>query len=202
MKFMDTNVIVTTDSPFLRGSNVALVPFARQHLEDPAYLAWLNDLEVTKHLGIPTYLMPVSFDELQRYFEANAYHHSNILFAVLEEGSGRFIGTVRLSHINWVTQTAEIGVMLGDSHSRGKRYGSEMVELIVGYAFDQLNIRKLVAGSHAANKASLGCFLRLGFQKEGILREHIYIDGEYIDYVNLALFKRDYQCPAQRASGS
>lgn len=178
--------------PFLKGRKVTLVPFSRSHLEDPRYLAWLNDLEVTKHLGLPRYLLPVPFAEAERYYQANASSATDLFFAVLAEAGG-FVGTARLSRINWVGRTAEVGIMIGDRGAQGKGFASEAVSLVVDHAFRALNLRKLMAGAHAENRASLQCFLRLGFRQEGLLREHAYVDGRYVDYVFLGLFQREYQ---------
>ncbi|MCH7786633.1 MAG: GNAT family N-acetyltransferase [Chloroflexi bacterium] len=177
---------------FIAGERVYLTPFTRRHLEEPSYLRWMNDLETTKHLGLPDYLMPVSFQELESYFEQNSFSRNNAFFAVAEKSSDKFIGTLRVSHINWITRVAEIGIMLGDESVRGRGYASEMVQLAVDYAFDVLNMRKLVAGAHSENHASLRCFERLGFQQEGVFREQHFMDGRYYDIVRLGLFKRDY----------
>ena len=177
--------------PFLQGAKVTLVPFTEEHLRHPAYHRWLSDLEIAKHIGQPSYLMPVSFGELERYFHANAFQSSNVFLAVLESGS-RFVGTARLSHINWLTHAAEVGIMIGERSAQGKGLASESVELVVDYAFRTLNMRRLTAGAHVENRASLQCFLRLGFQQEGLLRQHAYVDGRYVDYMVLAMFRRDY----------
>ena len=182
-----------TLQPYIDGSRVALVPFTREHLEHPAYLRWLNDLNTAKHLGIPSYVMPVARAELERYFLTNENSTNDVFFAVIEKSTTRFIGTLRVAHINWISRIGEIGIMIGAVEARGKGYANEMVELATRYAFQTLNLRKLVAGAHVENPASLKPFLRIGFKQEGLLKEQYFIDGHYIDLARLALFRRDWE---------
>jgi ribosomal-protein-alanine N-acetyltransferase len=179
--------------PFLHGKRVELEPFTQVHLEDPAYLKWLNDLETTKHLGLPGYLMPVSFEELARYYQQNVSSKNDLFFAVIETEMQKFIGTLRIAHIDWISRVAEIGIMIGETSARGHGYASEMVQLAVNYAFNTLNLRKLIAGAHSGNLASLRSFTRLGFEQEGLFKEHYLIDGQYYDLVRLGLFQRNYR---------
>ena len=148
---------------YLESDKIYLTPFTRQHLENNNYLKWLNNLNTTKHLGLPDYMMPVSFKDLENYFEQNAFSRNNVLLAVIERETLEFIGTVRLAHINWISRVAVIGIMLGDDEKRGLGYASEMTKLIVDYAFNTLNLHKLTASAHNANLPSLKCFQRLGY---------------------------------------
>ena len=148
---------------YLEGKNIYLTPFTRDHLEMKDYWLWLNNLDTTKNLGIHDYVMPVSFEKLTEYFDNNAFKANNILFAVMEKKSNKFIGTVRVSHINWISRTAVIGILLGDLSSRGKRFASEMTRLAVDYIFNVLNLNKITASAHSANIPSLKCFRGLNF---------------------------------------
>jgi len=188
-----TAEIEPNKSVYLNGVNIYLTPFTREHLEDREYWVWMNTIDTTKHLGLPDYLMPVSFEELEEYFKQNAYSSNNILFAVVEKSSDKFIGTVRVSHINWVSRVAVIGIMLGDVSKRGRGYAAEMTKLIVEYAFGVLNLNKLTASGHSSNIASLKCFKKLGFKEEGIQRKQFFMDGKYYDLIHLGLLEKEFR---------
>ena len=104
-----------------------------------------------------------------------------------------FIGTVRVSHINWVSRVAVIGIMLGDVSKRGRGYAAEMTKLIVEYAFGVLNLNKLTASGHSSNIASLNCFKKLGFKEEGIQRKQFFMDGKYYDLIHLGLLEKEFR---------
>jgi RimJ/RimL family protein N-acetyltransferase len=60
--------------------------------------------------------------------------------------------------------TAEIEIMIAESHSRGKGLGKEAVNLMMVFGCQQLGITKFVAKIGESNEASLHLFRSLGFQ--------------------------------------
>ncbi|MDY6771400.1 MAG: GNAT family protein [Candidatus Nanohaloarchaea archaeon] len=74
----------------------------------------------------------------------------------------------------------------------GQGYGTEAMELFVTYAFDQLNYHKLYARTHADNEASRRLFEKLGFEQEGVFRDHAYLDGSYTDLIYHAMFEEEW----------
>jgi len=60
------------------------------------------------------------------------------------------------------------------------------------YSHRSLNFHKIYAGVFTPNKRSLQAADKLGFEKEAVLKEEMYVDGEYHDVHKFALFKRDW----------
>jgi RimJ/RimL family protein N-acetyltransferase len=77
--------------------------------------------------------------------------------------------------------------------NQGKGYGSEAVGLAVEYAFDERRFHKVVAGAHAHNDASRDLLESLGFQQEGRRREHVFLDGEYVDSISYGLLESEWR---------
>jgi len=61
------------------------------------------------------------------------------------------------------------------------------------YAFGIMKIRKLCSQVLANNVTSMNYHIKLGFTEEGVWREHIMKNSEYIDVVNLAQFHYEWQ---------
>ena len=68
---------------------------------------------------------------------------------------------------------------------KGKGIGTEILGLTLQFAFNKLNIHKVFARAFADNPASIGSFLKGGFEKEAYLRDEVYVNGEYRDIVLL-----------------
>ncbi|TWD84324.1 RimJ/RimL family protein N-acetyltransferase [Kribbella amoyensis] len=74
------------------------------------------------------------------------------------------------------------GVAIGrDYHRRG--YATDAVKILLRYMFNERRYHKAEAGVYAYNKASLALHERLGFQQEGCLRDHEFLDGAYQDLI-------------------
>ena len=178
--------------PYLTGEKVYLAPFTRRHLESKRYYRWMNSLEITSQLGMLEYLMPVSSKQLEAYYSTNAFSGHSILFAVHEKQSDKFIGTSKLGHLNWVSRCAEFGRVIGEKDSRGKGYGTEIIKLILEYAFLILNLNKVVAGTNVDNISALKTYEKVGFKIEGTIRKSWYKDGKLVDTIRVGLLKEEW----------
>ena len=58
-------------------------------------------------------------------------------------------------------------------------------------------LNKIYSGVFTPNKRSLRAAEKLGFEKEGVLKEEVYVDGQYHDMHKFALFKRDWLKPKE-----
>ena len=87
------------------------------------------------------------------------------------------IGTTTLFNLDFNSRRAEIGYGLGRAHW-GHGYMHEALTALLNYAFDVLEFRRLEADVDPRNVASIRTVERLGFQREGYLRERWQVNGE------------------------
>lgn len=151
------------------------------------YRAWVNDQSTTRYMGIGNY--PVTDRELEAYIRKYNASKDFLLGIFLKDGS--HIGNVTLHQIDMQNRNAEIGILIGALKARGQGYGTEAVSLLVEHAFNRLNLHKITTGMIDGNTASQKMFERLGFQKEGRLREQFYLDGEYHDCFRYGLIQKE-----------
>jgi [ribosomal protein S5]-alanine N-acetyltransferase len=83
-------------------------------------------------------------------------------------------------------QSCHIGYSLDSKHN-GKGYMTEAVELVVEYGFNQLHLHRIVAGVMPTNIGSLRVLEKAGFEKEGIARKNVKINGKWEDHVDLSI---------------
>lgn len=175
----------------ITGKHITLVPFDAGHLQDPAYLAWLNDIEVTRYLGRNEYLKPVGFETVREYVEAlwqSPYCH---FFAVLHKDGDVFIGTAKVNFISQSGLThriADVGIMIGRKDYWGKGLATDTLGTVSRHAFEVLGARKLSAGGIDRNIGVVKAFKNIGFVEEGRIRKSIFLSGEYLDHVLLGCF--------------
>lgn len=104
----------------------------------------------------------------------------------------RIIGTCTLLAIHEAQGRAEIGYALGHEHW-GHGYMNEALSALVDYAFGTLKLRRLEADVDPRNAGSIRALERLGFRREGLLRERWKVDGELQDSVFLGLLRREWR---------
>lgn len=181
------------NAPYLTGEKIYLAPFTRQHLHDPKYIRWMNDLSLTSQLALGDYVMPVTFEQLDAYYSKNGLSRNGVFFAVHEKKTECFIGTAKLGHIDWLTRSAEFGRILGEKKLRGKGYGTEIIALILEYAFRTLNLNKVSAGTHAGNLSALKTYQKFSFKIEGRIRQACYLNGYLVDGIRVGILRDEWE---------
>lgn len=173
----------------LVGEKLYLRPLEKADATDE-YLAWLHNPEVTRWLE--TGRFATTLDQLRAYlgrFDGGTHH---LGFAIIDRATGLHVGNATLNNINWVHRTADTGLMIGRKEFWGKGYAFEAWSLVIEYAFERLNLRKVIAGVIPENEASWNVLRRLGFQVEGTLRAHVWAAGAYRDSVRLGMLRDEF----------
>lgn len=171
---------------FLKGGRVYLRPPMKSDI--PRLLRWINDPEVNRFLG--SYLPMLEQDEEEWFEELHKGKLHNMVFAIMLGET--HIGNMGIHRIDWKSRVATTGALIGEKDYWGKGYGSEAKMLLLNYAFNTLNLRKICSNVVAFNERSVGYSLRCGYQEEGRLRAQHYEHGAYWDEIRLAVFKEDW----------
>lgn len=102
------------------------------------------------------------------------------------------LGTCTLWGIHTESRRAEVGYALGRAHW-GQGYMVEALHALVRHAFDVLDLNRLEADTDPRNTASIKVLEKLGFEREGYMRERWIVNGEVCDTVFYGLLRRAYQ---------
>ena len=128
---------------------------------------------------------------LMAYAPKNAQQEEEWVEA-LADRDGVPVGSVGMKEPNEVWGCAEIGYYVDPEHW-GNGYATEAVALLVGYAFDERRLHKLSADVLADNEASARVLEKVGFEREGVRREHAFAGGEHVDVLNYGLVVDDWR---------
>ena len=102
------------------------------------------------------------------------------------------IGTATLFNLHLDNQRAEVGYALS-REQWGKGLMNEALRRLLQYAFDELKLRRLEADVDPRNTGSIKTLERLGFQREGYLRERWHVCGEIQDALFYGLLRREWK---------
>ena len=169
---------------YLVGRKVALRPLEEADAE--VCHAWLNDPDVRRTLAVRT--RPVTAADSRDYIRA-ARARGDQLFAVVTRADGLYVGNVGLEGFDAVNRRVELGLVIGRKECWGRGYGAEAAALCCRHAFDTLNLHKVSLSCYATNERGLRLYTRLGFQVEGRRRDHVYIEGRWVDEIVMGLVR-------------
>lgn len=112
-------------------------------------------------------------------------------WAIVESANDELIGTFAFFHWDRVAEKCEIGFALKPAYW-GNGYMSEAVQAAIAFAFDHLNIRRVEADVDPRNLACAKLLEKLGFTKEGFLRERWLVKTETQDSLFYGLLKKEW----------
>jgi len=174
---------------FIKGDIISLAPLNMDHVE--IYARWHNDPRVRHYAR---HEFPIALEEVKKWFENPPEHgvREFIVFVIYHKEDKLPIGDIGLNHINWVNRNANIFAEIGEPEYWGKGIVGEASKLMIDYAFTELNLHKVHASVYNPNERSLRAAEKLGFEKEGILREHLYVDGKYVDNHRFSILRKEW----------
>lgn len=153
------------------------------------YVKWLNNYKVYKYLEsggnysiekLENYLLDVEKKNI--YFWAITLKHNN-----------KHIGNIKIDPINEKHNTAEYGIMIGDTNEWGKGYAKEATIKVLEECFNKIGIRKITLGYIESNTSAQRLYDKLGFKREGLLIKQVLVDSKYENVVRMGLFKDDFK---------
>ncbi len=175
--------------PFIEGETIDLVAGNSKWI--PLVCKWQNSPKVRRYARN---MWPHTIEDIKKWFEPSPDRHMRefVVFTIYHKRDKRPIGSVGFGRINWVSRNANIFATIGEPEYWGKGIAVEANKLLIKYGFTELNFHKIYAGVFTPNKRSLRAAEKLGFEKEAVLKEEMYVDGVYHDVHKFALFKRDW----------
>jgi RimJ/RimL family protein N-acetyltransferase len=173
----------------LFGKLVILRPLEPEDLE--RIREFRNDPEVRRLLaGFST---GYSAADMQEWLERGRKNLQDVRWAILERQGNLVIGHVGLYQIDWINRQARIGIMIGDSTFTSKGLGTEVTQLVIHFAFSQMNLHHINAYVLSYNERSIRMFRKIGFCEEGRLREANFKDSKYNDIAIFGILREEYQ---------
>jgi RimJ/RimL family protein N-acetyltransferase len=189
--------------PTLAGEKVVLRPFRDSDL--PALRAVLLDPqarvltgsvhnEASSHDPEP----PDEEEALLRWYGSRNDQTDRLDLAVADKATGECVGEVVLNQWDPGNESCDFRIFLGP-HGRDRGLGTEATRLIVGYGFERLGLHRISLEVYAFNPRARRVYEKVGFRAEGVLRESLRYNGEWIDATIMSILAPEWRRGASQA---
>lgn len=142
------------------------------------YIDWLNDPQVNQFLSVRDNQQNI--DKVKNYIHSFKNNKNKLLFGIFEINTKLHIGNITFSSIDWKNEVGVVGIAIGDKNFWGKGFATEALRLAIKYAFAYLKLHRLEAGVNINNIASCKLFERVGFIRDGILKDREKVGDNYV----------------------
>ncbi|NMM61740.1 GNAT family N-acetyltransferase [Clostridium sp. P21] len=166
------------------GKRLYLSPMNVEDAE--TYVRWLNDFSVTD--GIGTSCKITSLENETEWIVQNSDKYQ---FAIVCLENDKLIGNCGIQGIQQLRRCAEVGLFIGDEENRNKGYGEEVLNLLLDYGFDYLNLNNIMLKVFSFNERAINCYKKVGFKEIGRRRQSYYLKGKFYDEVYMDILKEE-----------
>jgi RimJ/RimL family protein N-acetyltransferase len=106
-----------------------------------------------------------SLEELKLFIERNNSVSETILLGIFHDKTKMHIGNIKYSEINQSTNSAQMGILIGQAEWRGQGVGKEVILSSARWLEEQFGIKKITLGVDINNIAAINLYDKLGFVK-------------------------------------
>ena len=179
-----------TPSTLLRGSRVRLTALTQSDL--PTVIQWHQNPEFLRLFdALPAY--PKTETAVAQWIDDTNKVTDAFLFAIRPLDSDELIGYLELDGILWTHRVSGVSIAIGEAKQWGKGYGYEVMQLVLRFAFDELNLHRVQLTVFCYNERAIALYEKLGFQREGVHREHLQRDGKRYDMYLYGLLRSEWE---------
>lgn len=136
--------------------------------------------------------------DMQQWLYWCAEHPEYIFYSVNDKQQQKLVGMTSFVSIVPEMQRLEVGFIWYTPASQRSKINTESIYLMLCEAFDRLKYRRVEWKCDSLNQPSRNAALRLGFQFEGIFRQHMFVNGRNRDTAWFAMIDTDW--PAIKAN--
>lgn len=128
-----------------------------------------------------------------RHYQREMREEHGYAFFIFEEPNRSLLGGATLSNIRrGVSQSVSLGYWIGAPYTR-RGYMSAALRALLPFTFDGLRLHRIEAACLPENTASAQVLTRAGFDRVGLARSYLQINGRWQDHILFSLAAGDWQ---------
>lgn len=167
--------------------NYYVRPLSLSDIHGP-YPSWFLDQEVCRYNSHGKLFS--SEAALTSYIDSTSTR-GDLVWAICHNDDGH-IGNIALQTINWINRTAEFAILMGNREHWGKGAASLAALQLLEHGFNKLNINRVFCGTAMTNIPMQKLAKKLGMKQEGIRRQHLFLEGQYVDLIEFGILKQEF----------
>ena len=130
------------------------------------------------------------YEKLEKQIDENKnlYH-----FMIRAKEDDRLIGTAAVQRIEWANGNGFLRLGIGAAEDRGKGYGTQALQMLLRFAFAELNLFRVSAAVPEYNEAAIALLKKFGFVQEVCRRKALERDGRRWDLYVFGLLSDEWR---------
>ncbi|WP_134768744.1 GNAT family protein [Nocardioides sp. 1609] len=177
-------------TPTLQTARLRLRPFADADAD--ALFALHSDAHVLRYWDAPPWTDRTRAERFIAACRQLADDGTGARLVLERTADGAFLGWCGLTRWNPEHRSASLGYCL-DAPAWGHGYATEAARAVLAWAFATVDLNRVQAETDTRNLASARVLEKVGFRREGTLREDCVVDGDVSDSWVFGLLRREWR---------
>jgi len=158
-----------------------------------AFSAWTRDSEYFRLMSTGAATM-FSKKTVTGLFEKDIEDAAvgTYFFGVRTIADDKLIGEMNLEVVNWSVRDAFVSLSIGNRDDWGKSYGTEMMNLLLQFAFLEVNLQRVTLTVFDYNPRAIRAYEKAGFRHEGRERKRLNKEGQRWDMLFMGILREEW----------
>ncbi|MEI4828443.1 GNAT family protein [Bacillus sp. FJAT-53711] len=150
---------------------------------------WSEDAEYLRNVDTD-----IALPKTKEQFEAEGRQISNgAYFPLRTILDNELIGFVAIHKIEWNNRSGLLAIGIGEVKHRSKGYGTDALQLVLRFAFHELNLDRVGLDVIEYNTRAIRAYEKVGFLHEGRIRSAVYRDGKRYDRIIMGILRSEWE---------
>ncbi len=176
----------------LKGQYVRLSAFDPEEMSK-AFPRWYRNSEYVRLLNMRARPMQSS-KAAAKWMEEEVGEMSpaSYYFGIRTLDDDKLIGELGLDVVDWSGRDAFVGLGIGEPEYWNKGYGTDVMNILLRYAFMELNLKRVSLGVFEYNPRAIRSYEKAGFRHEGRLRHVLNREGRRWDNLFMGILREEW----------
>jgi RimJ/RimL family protein N-acetyltransferase len=157
---------------------------------------WIKDEELLIKWSGSLFSFPLTMESMEWYIKnTNEPNVSDaFVFKAVDTVTGNVVGHISLGGLSWKNRSARISrVLVGNTNEQLKGICQQMTKAVLKIGFEGLGLHRISLGVYTNNEAAVQCYLKSGFQVEGVSRDILLYNDVFLSMVEMSILEDDWK---------
>ncbi len=170
----------------LTTARLRLVPMGPEHLDHV-----MEGLQHEEFMRLTGTTQTFAREDVARFLARVRGADDRADWAMLRAEDGAYLGEVVLNDLDAHNRSANFRISVNAPDLAGRGYGTEATRAAVAYGFDVVGLHRISLGVFAFNPRARRVYEKCGFVHEGVERDALCWQGEWVDQHRMSLLATD-----------
>ncbi|MEO6253888.1 MAG: GNAT family protein [Ferruginibacter sp.] len=172
---------------------IRLEPFGQSDFQQ--LINWIDTEELLIKWSGSLFTFPLTTKSLDWYIKnTNVLNKSDaFVYKAVESDTGEVVGHISLGGLSWKNRSSRISRVLVGPGSQQKGYCQQMTKAVLQIGFEELGLHRIALGVYENNKSAINCYLKSGFNIEGVSRDILWFNNEFLSMVEMGILEAEWR---------